>query len=101
MTDKVEREAEAAETRVDDGARRSVPSDTVEYAIRQGRFSGHFEFPGQSFAATLARLGREPKIPSRVPTVWRHLLSSMTAGNPADRPLIRDIVLTLRGAEAQ
>ncbi|MFO7690574.1 MAG: GAF domain-containing serine/threonine-protein kinase [Cryobacterium sp.] len=59
-------------------------------------FSGHLEFPGQSFSAALARLGREPEIPSHVPTVWRHLLSSMTAGNPADRPLIHDIVLTLR-----
>lgn len=61
-------------------------------------FSGHLEYPGQSFASALARLGREPEIPSHLSTVWRHLLSSMTARNPAERPLIRDIVLTLRDA---
>ncbi len=59
-------------------------------------FSGHLEFPGQSFASALARLGREPEIPSHLPKVWRHLLTSMTARNLAERPLIRDIVLTLR-----
>ncbi|MEO6201254.1 MAG: GAF domain-containing serine/threonine-protein kinase [Cryobacterium sp.] len=57
--------------------------------------TGRRAFPGRSLASAFARLELDPTIPSTLPAVWQHLLAAMTARNPADRPLIRDIILAL------
>jgi len=58
--------------------------------------TGRPAFPGRSLASAFARLELDPTIPSSLPAVWQHLLAAMTASIPADRPLIRDIILALR-----
>jgi len=47
--------------------------------------TGRREYPGTPAEAAHARLHRPPEIPP-LPTVWRDLLTDMTALDPADRP---------------
>lgn len=54
-------------------------------------------FPGMPTEAALARLSRQPEIPSDVPATWRVLLTDMTARDPARRPSATEIAERLRG----
>lgn len=59
-------------------------------------FTGVVAFPGQAVPSALARLLNDPEIPSTVPAAWAGLIGAMTARDPRDRPLARDLVLALR-----
>ncbi|HEY8302332.1 MAG TPA: serine/threonine-protein kinase [Jatrophihabitans sp.] len=48
--------------------------------------TGSVAFPGYGVAAAVARLHRDPAIPSWLDDGWRDLLAAMTAREPADRP---------------
>ncbi|WP_166789654.1 serine/threonine-protein kinase [Cryobacterium fucosi] len=58
-------------------------------------FTGETAFPGSAIPAALARLTHDPAIPEDLDPRWKSLLSAMTARQPADRPLINDLVLAL------
>ncbi|MCU1546685.1 MAG: serine/threonine protein kinase [Homoserinimonas sp.] len=57
---------------------------------------GELEFPGSPVPSAVARLMRDPVIPAHLSPEWTHLLSVMTARNPDDRPIMRDLILMLR-----
>lgn len=59
-------------------------------------FTRERAFPGLPTEAALARLSRQPLIPSDVPPAWSALLSDMTARDPAGRPDARQLVDRLR-----
>lgn len=60
--------------------------------------TGEMVFPGQPTQSALARLLADPAVPADLAPEFRELLIAMTAREPADRPLVRDIVLSLRQA---
>lgn len=59
-------------------------------------FTGRIAFPGAPVPSAVARLLRDPEISADVPEDWRQLLSAMTAREAADRPVVRDVILTLQ-----
>ncbi len=59
-------------------------------------FTRHVEFPGTIVESAVARVTRNPVIPSDLAENWRSLLSAMTARKPTNRPLPRDLVASLR-----
>ncbi|MCU1674123.1 MAG: putative serine/threonine protein kinase [Frankiales bacterium] len=48
--------------------------------------TGKREYPGSAVEVALARLSRQPEVPSTLPSGWPGLLSAMTARDPARRP---------------
>jgi eukaryotic-like serine/threonine-protein kinase len=48
--------------------------------------TGRTQYRGTEVEAAVARLSRQPVVPERLGTSWRHLLTAMTAYDPADRP---------------
>ncbi|MCA1713167.1 MAG: serine/threonine protein kinase [Actinobacteria bacterium] len=48
--------------------------------------TGKREYPGSAVEVALARLSRQPEVPSTLPTGWPALLSAMTDRDPARRP---------------
>jgi serine/threonine protein kinase len=59
---------------------------------------GTVEFPGSAVESAVARLHRAPVIPEDLPEEWQHLLSSMTAIQPQERPSAVDLETALRRA---
>jgi serine/threonine protein kinase len=59
-------------------------------------FTRQVEFPGTLVESAMARLSRQPVIPSQLPEHWRSLLEAMTARKPGDRPPRRELVSVLR-----
>jgi eukaryotic-like serine/threonine-protein kinase len=57
-------------------------------------------FPGNPVQSALARLSGDPDIPDDLPEAWRMLLRAMTARDPAERPVGRELVEALRQLEA-
>jgi len=48
--------------------------------------TGRTEYGGTEVEAAVARLSRQPVVPEELGTSWQHLLTAMTAYDPADRP---------------
>lgn len=48
--------------------------------------TGRREFPGTAVESAVARLSRDPQIPTTLPPAWRDLLTEMTARDPSRRP---------------
>lgn len=59
--------------------------------------TGGRAFPGDAIPSAVARLMRDPEIPSTLSPAWRELLHEMTRREPAKRPALRQVVLRLRG----
>ena len=59
---------------------------------------GTVEYPGSAVESAVARLHRAPEIPADLPTQWQHLLASMTALEPLERPSAADLEVALRHA---
>lgn len=59
---------------------------------------GTVEYPGSAVESAVARLHRAPVIPEDLPDEWQHLLSSMTAIEPLERPSSADLETALRRA---
>ena len=59
---------------------------------------GTVEYPGSAVESAVARLHRPPEIPADLPTEWQHLLASMTALEPLERPSAADLEAALRHA---
>jgi serine/threonine protein kinase len=56
------------------------------------------EYPGSAVESAVARLHRAPTIPAGLPAEWAHLIRSMTAIEPLERPTAADIEAALRRA---
>jgi serine/threonine protein kinase len=63
--------------------------------------TGQVAFPGDEVQTLVARFLSDPEIPDTVEAQWRELIAAMTARNPADRPQLRDVIVTLRGISFQ
>ena len=61
-------------------------------------FTGETAFPGEPIPSALARLQRDPAIPEELAPEWRHLLSTMLAREPEQRPPTAEVVLALHQA---
>jgi len=59
---------------------------------------GTVEYPGSAVESAVARLHRAPEIPGDLPAEWQHLLASMTALEPLERPTAADLEAALRRA---
>ena len=59
--------------------------------------TGRREFPGEPVQAALARLLRDPVIPTDLPEPWPTLLTSMTASVPSARPTAARVAEVLSG----
>lgn len=59
---------------------------------------GTVEYPGSAVESAVARLHRAPVVPNNLPAEWQHLLSSMTAIEPLERPSAADLEIALRRA---
>ena len=59
---------------------------------------GTVEYPGSAVESAVARLHRAPEIPADLPAQWQHLLASMTALEPLERPSAADLEVALRHA---
>jgi eukaryotic-like serine/threonine-protein kinase len=59
---------------------------------------GTVEYPGSAVASAVARLHRAPEIPASVPAEWAHLIASMTALDPKDRPSAATLETAFRQA---
>lgn len=57
--------------------------------------TGERAYPGAPSESALARLSRQPEVPSSLP--WRDLLAQMTALDPTSRPDAREVARRLRG----
>lgn len=57
--------------------------------------TGSRAFEGSSLEAAVARLNRDPEIPTSLGTTWVELLTSLTAREPGDRMSARDAVPVL------
>ena len=53
-------------------------------------------YPGTAVESAMARLQRQPEIPSQLDRDWTDVLSAMTAREPADRPNAAEAALRLR-----
>jgi serine/threonine protein kinase len=58
--------------------------------------SGRVVYPGSVIDSALARLDRQPEIPSTVPQPLAGVLTSMIARNPRDRPTTAEVAIALR-----
>jgi serine/threonine protein kinase len=63
--------------------------------------TGRREYPGPAIEAAVARLLRDPVIPTTLPAPWPGLLQSMTAPNPEARPTAAVVAATLAGDHSQ
>ena len=61
-------------------------------------FTGETAFPGKPIPSAMARLLRDPAIPEELAPEWRHLLSTMLARDPEQRPPTAEVVLALHQA---
>lgn len=61
-------------------------------------FTGETAFPGEPIPSAMARLLRDPAIPEELAPEWRHLLATMLAREPEQRPPTAEVVLALRQA---
>lgn len=59
---------------------------------------GSVEYPGGAVESAVARLHRAPEIPDDLSPEWQHLLASMTALEPFERPSAADLEVALRHA---
>jgi serine/threonine protein kinase len=59
---------------------------------------GTVEYPGSAVESAVARLHRAPEIPDDLSSEWQHLLASMTALDPLERPSAADLEEALRHA---
>lgn len=59
-------------------------------------FTATVEYPGDPVPSAIARLHREPVIPTDLPSGWRSLLASMTARQPDERPDASQIMQRMR-----
>ncbi|HEY3573719.1 MAG TPA: serine/threonine-protein kinase [Arthrobacter sp.] len=59
---------------------------------------GTVEYPGSAVESAVARLHRAPEIPDDLSPEWQHLLASMTALEPLERPSAADLEAALRRA---
>lgn len=73
------------------------PSDvySLGLVLLEG-LTGIVAYPGAPLEAALARLLREPQIPSDLAPKWAELLTAMLSREPGDRPTARDVSLSLR-----
>lgn len=53
--------------------------------------TGERSFPGSATEAALARLSRDPEVPSTLSARWQTLLAAMTAMAPGQRPTAADV----------
>ena len=58
--------------------------------------TGRREYEGAAVEAAMARLQRSPLVPTSLPPGWPGLVSTMTAGLPADRPTAAKVAERLR-----
>ncbi|MDB4932896.1 MAG: serine/threonine protein kinase [Myxococcaceae bacterium] len=58
--------------------------------------TGAVAFPGDAVQTLVARFVSDPEIPESIGAQWRELLAAMTTRNPAERPLLRDVIVRLR-----
>jgi serine/threonine protein kinase len=59
-------------------------------------FTRSIEFPGSMVESAMARMSRDPSVPGYLPPHWRDLLRAMTAREPAERPVLGELVSMLR-----
>jgi serine/threonine protein kinase len=59
-------------------------------------FTRQVEFPGPIVESAIARVSRDPHIPSTLPEHWQTLLAAMTARDPSARPARHELVSALR-----
>ncbi|MEJ3405510.1 serine/threonine-protein kinase [Rathayibacter sp. YIM 133350] len=59
--------------------------------------TGVEEYTGTKVEAAVARLHRDPAVPSWLPQQWRDLLAAMTARDPQLRPTAHDVAAELTG----
>jgi serine/threonine protein kinase len=79
------------------GATVGKPSDVYSLGLVLLQcFTRSIEYPGSVVESAVARLSRDPIMPSYLPEHWRDLLSSMTAREPSARPPARDLVSAFR-----
>ena len=78
------------------GEQVSTPSDVYSLAlVLLEALTGERAFPGTAVESTMARLARDPDIPSRLGPAWVGLLSEATAREPADRPAAQELAARL------
>jgi serine/threonine protein kinase len=58
--------------------------------------TGRREYDGSSIEVAMARLTRQPEIPSSLPGIWQDLLAGMTARDPAARVSAEQVAERLR-----
>ena len=58
--------------------------------------TGEVAFPGPARESALARLVRDPEVPTSLPGPWRQLLAAMTAREAAARPTPAEVATTFR-----
>ncbi len=79
------------------GAEVGAPSDVYSLGLVLLQcFTRRREFPGSLVESAVARLSRDPVVPEPLPDHWKHLLTAMTAQDPAARPAGADLVTMLR-----
>ncbi|QFZ21959.1 serine/threonine-protein kinase [Saccharothrix syringae] len=61
--------------------------------------TGRPEYPGGDTEAALARLHREPRVPTDLPAAWSTALTAMTASDPERRPTAAECARLLAAAE--
>ncbi|WP_233198190.1 serine/threonine-protein kinase [Cryobacterium sp. Y50] len=62
--------------------------------------TGMRAYPGTAVESAMARLQRQPEIPSALGTEWTEVLRTMTARDPADRPTAAEAAEVLRALAA-
>ena len=62
--------------------------------------TGERAFPGSPTESALARLNRDPDVPSTLDDRWRRLLLAMTAADPAQRPPAPEVAASLQDLRA-
>lgn len=63
--------------------------------------TGQVEFPGTPVESAVARLQRTPVVPPALPSIWRQLLSGMTAMDPAARPDAAEVEAVLAAMQGE
>lgn len=62
--------------------------------------TGERAFPGSPTESAMARLHRDPDVPSTLDDRWRRLLLAMTAADPAQRPAAHEVAASLEDLRA-
>lgn len=84
------------------GEQVSTPSDVYSLAlVLLEALTGQRAFPGTAVESTMARLARDPEIPSALGTEWVALLSAGTAREPGARPTAEEFAARLRAIRNQ